>query len=169
MRWPIMLGGALAFASCGPADRQSAQPDAVQSQPTARSSNAGAAKPAAPAAAPKAGFEPAARTHPCLVQDGKPVTRRLKALGTEPFWAAEVEGRCIIYRTPEDQAGTRVWTRASAEPPAEAWDGALHGRQFRLVVRAMPGCSDGMSDKAYPMEAVLRVDGETRRGCAEPL
>jgi len=26
-----------------------------------------------------------------------------------------------------------------------------------------------MSDKVFPMDAVLRVDGETRNGCAERL
>jgi len=50
------------------------------------------------------------------------------------------------------------------------WKGALNGQEFQLIVKpAGPqGCSDGMSDKTYPMDAVLRVDGETRNGCAEP-
>lgn len=112
-----------------------------------------------------------AQAHPCLTQDGEAVTRKLKALGTEPFWAAEVEGRCVTYKTPEDQQGTRVWTHVGTGPQGPVWNGALRGRQFQLVVKpaAPSGCSDGMSDKTYPMDAELRVDGEIRNGCAEPL
>ena len=48
-----------------------------------------------------------------------------------------------------------------------AWDGALYGKQFQLTVKPKADCSDGMSDKVYSLEAVLRVDGEVRHGCAE--
>ena len=107
--------------------------------------------------------------HPCMTQDGKPVTQKLKALGTEPFWAAEVDGRCVTYKTPEDQRGTRVWTHIEEKPHGTDWIGALNGRQFQLSVKPGAGCSDGMSDRTYPMDVVLRVLGETRRGCAAPL
>ena len=112
-----------------------------------------------------------APTHPCMTQDGEAVTHKLKALGTEPFWAAEVEGRCVTYKTPEDQQGTRVWTHVDTGPQGPVWNGALRGRQFQLIVKPAPppGCSDGMSDKTYPMDAELRVDGEISKGCAEPL
>ena len=111
------------------------------------------------------------QSHPCLTQEGEAVTHKLKALGTEPFWAAEVEGRCVTYKTPEDQQGTRVWTHVDAGPQGPVWNGALRGRQFQLIVKPAPppGCSDGMSDKTYPIDAELRVDGEIRKGCAEPL
>ena len=33
--------------------------------------------------------------------------------------------------------------------------------------RNIQGWTSLMSDKSYPLEAVLRVDGETRHGCAE--
>lgn len=105
----------------------------------------------------------------CQTQDGHSVTHKLKAIGTEPFWAAQVEGRCVTYSTPEDQAGTRVWTKVSDAAPATVWNGALHNKQFQLTVRPNAGCSDGMSDKVYPLDAVLQVEGKTRRGCAEPL
>jgi len=108
---------------------------------------------------------------PCLMQDGQPLSpQSLRAVGTEPFWAARVEGRCITYSHPEDQQGTRVWTRFT--PTAHgggAWTGSLGGRQFELRTRGTPGCSDGMSDKSYPLIVQLLVNGEQRTGCAEPL
>lgn len=107
---------------------------------------------------------------PCLVQDGQKLSvQPLRAIGTEPFWAAQIEGRCVTYSHPEDQQGTRVWTRFTATPNGGVWTGALGGRQFELRTRAAPGCSDGMSDKSYPVAADLLVHGEQRKGCAEPM
>ena len=94
----------------------------------------------------------------------------LRGVGTEPFWGVRVEGRCVTYSHPEDQDGTRVWTRYAPGPNGGGtWSGALGGQPFELRIRPQPGCSDGMSDKRYPFEAVVKVAGETRRGCAEPL
>lgn len=109
--------------------------------------------------------------NPCLTQGAdRLAVKPLRALGTEPFWSARVEGRCVTYSTPEDQQGTRVWTRYSPEASGGgSWLGQLDGKPFELRTRAEPGCSDGMSDKSYPMAAELAVNGEQRRGCAEPL
>jgi len=94
----------------------------------------------------------------------------LRAVGTEPFWGARIEGRCVTYSHPEDQAGTRIWTRYSAGTGGGGtWSGALGGRRFELRIRPQPGCSDGMSDRRYPLAAELFVNGERRTGCAEPL
>jgi uncharacterized membrane protein len=107
---------------------------------------------------------------PCWVQDGERVrTRSLRALGTEPFWGARTEGRCVTYSHPDDQKGTRIWTRFAPSPGGGTWTGALAGRPFRLTARAQAGCSDGMSDRRYPMAVDLVVGGESRKGCAVPL
>jgi uncharacterized membrane protein len=124
----------------------------------------GSAAPAAPAAGP------AAAAGPCQVQDGKPLSvAAVRAVGTEPFWGARIEGRCVTYSHPEDQKGTRVWTRFTPAQGGGTWSGALGGRRFELRIRPERGCSDGMSDKSYPLAAELFVGGEKRSGCAEPL
>jgi uncharacterized membrane protein len=92
----------------------------------------------------------------------------VRAVGTEPFWGALTEGRCVRYSTPEDRAGTRVWTKVETAEQRTVWTGALRGQPFVLTVKPEPGCSDGMSDRRYPMKAELQVDGEVRRGCAAP-
>ena len=105
----------------------------------------------------------------CLNQDGETLrVTPVKAIGTEPFWGASVEGRCVTYSTPEDQAGTRIWTRYSPGPDGGVWVGTFKGKPFKLITRVGPDCSDGMSDRSYPQEAVLTVGGEERRGCAAP-
>jgi uncharacterized membrane protein len=128
-----------------------------------RPSAQSAAQSSPPSAPPSAGA-----ASPCLMQDGArlDVTPR-RAIGTEPFWNARIEGRCVTYSHPEDQAGTRVWTRYAKNGEGETWTGALGGRRLALRIRPAPGCSDGMSDRRYKFAAELDVAGEKRTGCAE--
>ena len=117
----------------------------------------------------QASARPGPTTHPCLVQDGELLRLTpLKAVGTEPFWAAKINGRCVTYSTPEDQAGTRVWTQFNPGPVGGVWAGALNGKPFILRTDPTRQCSDGMSDRVYPVTVELTVNGEERRGCAEP-
>jgi hypothetical protein len=108
--------------------------------------------------------------HPCHFQDDRRIeVAPLRAVGTEPFWGARIEGRCVTYSHPDDQAGTRVWTRyAPLAGGGGTWSGALGGRAFELRIRPQAGCSDGMSDRRYPFAAELLVGGERRSGCAAP-
>jgi uncharacterized membrane protein len=120
------------------------------------------------AATPRREGSPPGPAHPCLVQAGERLRNPpLRVVGTEPFWGARIEGRCVTYSHPEDQDGTRIWTRHSAGPSGGGtWSGELGKRRFELVVRPHPGCSDGMSDRRYPFAAELTVNGERRLGCA---
>ena len=95
----------------------------------------------------------------------------VRALGTEPFWTALIDGRCITISTPEDQKGTRIWTRFTASSDRGIWSGVLDGRPFELRTQPapLPGCSDGMSDRRYALTVTLQVRGEIRRGCAQVL
>lgn len=106
----------------------------------------------------------------CLMQGSERLNGpSLRAVGTEPFWGARIEGRCVTYSHPDDQDGTRVWARYSDAGEGDSWSGALDGRPFILRVRAQPKCSDGMSDRRYPFAVDLTVGGEKRKGCAEIL
>ena len=164
----MTLFAAAVVAGCNAADRQQSPdapaPNAAQETAPAPVNEAtGGTSSSAPQAE-----GPAA--HPCRVQDGKPVpANRIRAIGTEPFWGARIDGRCVTYSTPEDQAGTRIWTRFSGTAEQGSWAGALDGRRFELNTAPDPRCSDGMSDNIYPIAVTLFVRGEQRRGCAEPL
>jgi uncharacterized membrane protein len=108
--------------------------------------------------------------HPCQMQGTEHLqVAPIRAVGTEPFWGARVEGRCVTYSTPENQQGTRVWARYSAGSNGRsAWLGQLDGKNFEMRVRPEPDCSDGMSDERYPLAVELLVNGEQRKGCAKP-
>lgn len=169
MRDRIVLAAILTLASCakteGANESLAANAVNVPSQAAARG-----AAPASEAGAANPSDSAAEHVSPCMLQDGTEVDAiSVKGLGTEPFWAVRTKGRCVTYSTPEDQAGTRVWAKVESRAQDTVWTGALRGKPFRLAVKQKPGCSDGMSDNVYPMEAALNVDGEVRTGCAEPL
>ena len=112
--------------------------------------------------------QPAKTVDACMVQDGLPLgITPIRAVGTEPFWGARIEGRCVQYSHMEDQKGTRVWTQYTRNEAGEIWLGALNGKAFELRLRNKPGCSDGMSDKRYPYAVELKLGTELRQGCAE--
>lgn len=94
---------------------------------------------------------------------------RIRAVGTEPFWGARIDGRCVTFSHPEDQSGSRVWTRFSGTVQSGVWSGAYEGKPFVLRTRRQADCSDGMSDRRYPIAVTLSVLGEDRQGCAEPI
>jgi uncharacterized membrane protein len=164
MRLTALVMTAAILVACAPRDQAEPAPDRVQADPPKAAEPA----PVEDAVASVQGQGPA--PSPCLIQDGESLSMTpLRAIGTEPFWGARIEGRCVTYSHPEDQQGTRVWTRYSAGPDGGIWVGALGGRRFELRTRAAAGCSDGMSDNRYPFAVSLTVHGEERRGCAEPL
>ena len=155
-----LLIAALLAACAQTAPRDTAPANSQSAKPKGESVAAEAPRPVLPAGAAGA----------CAMQDGEELrVASVKAVGTEPFWGARTEGRCVTYSTPEDQAGKRIWTRYTPGPDGGSWVGAYRGQPFELKMRKVESCSDGMSDTVYPAEALLKVSGEVLRGCAEPL
>ena len=85
--------------------------------------------------------------------------------GTEPFWGGEVVGQSLTYTTPEIQDGQIVPVERFAGRGGVSFSGELEGEDLDLMVT--PGaCSDGMSDRTYPLTATLLIGDEQRNGCA---
>ena len=159
-----ILTAAILLTACSRAAAPEANEPAVEepanvavTQPEMNTVGAPAVEP--PVAAPAAGA--------CDMQDGKKLPPiRLQGIGTEPFWGTMVEGRCVTYSHPEDQAGTRVWTKFSGSAESGTWTGNLGGKPFVMATRPEADCNDGMSDNRYPIAVALTVGGEKRSGCA---
>ena len=90
----------------------------------------------------------------------------LRALGTEPFWALDVDIGGLRFITPDDTSGIRF---APIEPTVVAdtvvWSGQTDGMAIEVRVW-MEKCSDGMSDREYPYASQVTIAGTTYRGCA---
>ena len=88
----------------------------------------------------------------------------LRFTGTEPFWGGEVTGTTLTYTTPEAPQGTTATVRRFTGNNGLAFSGTLAGKPFDMAVTES-ACSDGMSDRTYPLSVTLKIGAETRQGC----
>ena len=149
----------LTLAGCD-TDQRSPQVDAAPSA-------VAPAPKSVPKPAPKPLAEPAAPPRPAQERPAFTVPARFTALGTEPFWAAKVDGPRLTYSTPEDQAGQAIAVTRTPRPDRIDVVGLLGGQRMTLTVSAGP-CSDGMSDTVYPFAVRRRLGDDEQRGCAKP-
>ena len=90
----------------------------------------------------------------------------LRALGTEPFWAVELTGSEMVYSgadRPEQRAPQGQPTMQGTMAIWEATTGA--GNPLKVTLMATD-CSDGMSDRTWPLTAMVQIGDETLMGCA---
>jgi len=93
------------------------------------------------------------------------VDETIRFTGTEPFWGGEVSGERLLYSTIENPAGTALAVERFAGNSGLGFSGMLGGRRFDMTVTEGE-CSDGMSDRVYPLTVTLQVGDEQRQGCA---
>lgn len=92
---------------------------------------------------------------------------RLRALGTEPFWALDIDRGAIAYSTAEQPTPVAGRAARSAAGRVLTLAGTLAGKP--VTARLIPAtCSDGMSDRVYPYAVTIQLGGETLNGCAYP-
>lgn len=114
----------------------------------------------APAESPGSTAEPTAPAPASFTEDAK-----IQFTGTEPFWGGSVEGTSLTYTTPENIDGVTIAVERSGVNNVLTLDGTLDGGSFAMAVTEAQ-CSDGMSDRTYPLTATLTLPNEVRNGCA---
>ena len=91
----------------------------------------------------------------------------LRALGTEPFWALDMDSRGLRFITPDDTSGIRFPPIApTVVADTVVWSGQTGRATIELRVWSEK-CSDGMSDREYPYAVRVTMAGTTYRGCAD--
>lgn len=100
------------------------------------------------------------------VLGGVDLGQPLRAIGTEPFWAVEIRPDALVYSGLD-----RPEQRASNPEPVIQGTTAVYatatGAGTTLVVTLIDtDCSDGMSDRTYPLAARVEIGEETLNGCA---
>ncbi|WP_282008081.1 hypothetical protein [Brevundimonas aveniformis] len=105
-------------------------------------------------------------TAPPMELGGVDLAGNISVLGTEPFWAVGFEGTRMVYSgvdrpeqraprpAPEVLGTTATWQTTTAE-----------GNDLTVSLMATE-CSDGMSDRTYPLTAQVEIAGEELVGCA---
>lgn len=134
----------LALAACQPAG----EPATEAATPAVETQADGAAESPAP-----------------IALGGVDFSAPVRAVGTEPFWGVEIGPNELVY-SGVDRPETRM-----ANPGPRMDGGAVviaadAAREAFTVTLRDAECSDGMSDRAYPLEAEVQYRGETLKGCA---
>ena len=114
--------------------------------------------------APAAPGEAPASPAPTLAKVN--LSEPVRILGTEPFWGIELTGSELVYSgidRPEQRA-------PQPQPVVQGNVATLQARSaegmvFDVTLTATE-CSDGMSDRTYPLTALVKVGEETLMGCA---
>ena len=90
----------------------------------------------------------------------------LYAIGTEPFWSAEITGQdTLVVNMPDWSAPLRMEVTAASATSDSAIYKALND-SIQVTVYPL-FCSDGMSDFLYTKKIKLTYKGQTYQGCGE--
>ncbi|MGV3512909.1 MAG: COG3650 family protein [Novosphingobium sp.] len=100
-----------------------------------------------------------------ITDKAKVVPDTFRAIGTEPFWSAEVEGAKLRWSTPEQPDSVAMLVTRKDRAGGAILKAMIDGQVLELEITSGP-CSDGMSDTVYPWSVTRRLGGDTQRGCA---
>lgn len=108
-------------------------------------------------------------TLPGNMQDGQPFAaigedEVIRIVGTEPFWGGEITGQVLTWSTPQDIEGRQVPVTRFAGRGGLAFSGQIDGQQIDIAITPA-ACSDGMSDRTYPLVATVQLGGQQLQGC----
>ena len=97
---------------------------------------------------------------------GVDLDQPLRVLGTEPFWAVEITPAGLIYSgvdRPEQKAAN---PGPVLQGTVATWTAETAAKTPLVVTLMATDCSDGMSDRTYPLTAKVEIGGESLTGCA---
>ncbi|MBB5747347.1 COG3650 family protein [Brevundimonas variabilis] len=100
---------------------------------------------------------------------GVDLNQPLRAIGTEPFWAVEITPAALTWSGVERPE----LTVANPGPDVQGTTAvyaveAAAGASMTVTLMATE-CSDGMSDRLYPLTATVEIGDETLNGCAQSV
>jgi uncharacterized membrane protein len=103
---------------------------------------------------------------PAPVLGGVDLGQPVRALGTEPFWSVELTGTELVYTTPDSPEQRAPQPNPVAQGTTATYEAeTADGTDLRVTLIATE-CSDGMSDRTYPLTAMVKVGDLDLTGCA---
>lgn len=90
----------------------------------------------------------------------------VRLLGTEPFWGITLSENELVYSgvdRPEQRAPLPAPTQQGTVATYET--ATANGSPISILLAATE-CSDGMSDRTYPLTARVKIGAEELSGCA---
>ncbi|WP_298100239.1 hypothetical protein [Brevundimonas sp.] len=103
---------------------------------------------------------------PAVVLGGVELAGPLRAIGTEPFWSVELTGTEMVYTSTEPPGQRARQPEPVVRGTTATWAAeTADGTAFKVTLIATE-CSDGMSDRTYPLTAMVTVGDRALTGCA---
>jgi uncharacterized membrane protein len=87
----------------------------------------------------------------------------ISVLGTEPFWSLTLKADDITLESPD--LADRRFARVAFEKGEQSDHAELISDALSLSLTAKT-CSDGMSDRVYPLTAEVNINDISLKGCA---
>jgi len=104
-----------------------------------------------------------------VVIGGIDLVQPLRVLGTEPFWAIDAAHETLVLTRP----GVPDVTAPTSDPvvtgTTAVYSGTTNTGQTLVMTLIATECSDGMSDRVYPLTAKVELGEETLNGCGNTL
>jgi uncharacterized membrane protein len=103
---------------------------------------------------------------PAPVLGGVDLAKPVRALGTEPFWGVELTGTEMVYTAAEPPEQRAPQPSPVVQGTTATWEAeTADGTPLRVTLIATE-CSDGMSDRTWPLTAMVKVGDQDLTGCA---
>ena len=110
--------------------------------------------------------EPEEPTPPSITLGGVDLSQPIAVRGNEPFWAVDITAAQLKYYGP-DRPEQLANNPGPVVQGTTAVFTAMTDQNNALVVTLIDtDCSDGMSDRLYPLTAQVQIGTETLSGCA---
>lgn len=103
---------------------------------------------------------------PSHVLGGVDLGQPVKAVGNEPFWSVTMDGRTMTYGGPDRPEQRAAQPSPKIQGTTATFAGETAKGNALEVTLIATECSDGMSDRTYPLVARVKVADETLTGCA---
>ena len=92
----------------------------------------------------------------------------LRALGTEPFWGIEIGPEALTYSGIDQPEIRADHSGPVVQGTTAVYAATAQGAPVMTVTLISTECSDGMSDRTYPLTAMVEIGERKLNGCAAP-
>ncbi|HEV7227708.1 hypothetical protein [Brevundimonas sp.] len=110
--------------------------------------------------------EPAPAPEPAPVLGGVDLGQPIRALGTEPFWGVDIGPEGIAYEGVDRPREVAPRGEVELMGTMAVFTGTTDKGRAITVTLIDTDCSDGMSDRLYPLTARVEIGEDTLQGCA---
>lgn len=100
---------------------------------------------------------------------GVDLNQPLRVIGTEPFWAVEITPDTLTYSGVERPEQVFLTPGADVQGTTAVYAVENEGESSIKVTVMATECSDGMSDRIYPLTAMVEIGDETLNGCGQSV